>query len=155
MYSYEDRLHAVRLYLKLGKRIGATIRQLGYSTKNALKSWYREYEQCHDLRAGYVRLRPRYSAEHKQAAVDHYLSHGRCAAATLKALGYPCRATLAACRAIISMAHALRIRVIAEGIETESQRDILLAAGCDYGEGYFFCPPVDPSAFEAFVSTVT
>lgn len=29
MYSYEDRLRAVRLYLKLGKRIRATIRQLG------------------------------------------------------------------------------------------------------------------------------
>ncbi|GJG98492.1 EAL domain-containing protein [Cupriavidus pauculus] len=62
---------------------------------------------------------------------------------------------VALCRAIISMAHALRIRVIAEGVETESQRDILLAAGCDYGQGYFFCPPVDTHAFEAFVSAVT
>lgn len=62
---------------------------------------------------------------------------------------------VALCRAIISMAHALRIRVIAEGVETESQRDILVAAGCDYGQGYFFCPPVDTHAFEAFVSAVT
>ncbi|MFJ1260592.1 EAL domain-containing protein [Cupriavidus sp. CuC1] len=62
---------------------------------------------------------------------------------------------VALCRAIISMAHALRIRVIAEGVETESQRDILLAAGCDYGQGHFFCPPVEASAFEAFVSAVT
>lgn len=53
MYSYEDRLRAVRLYIKLGKRIGLTIRQLGYPTKNALKTWYREYEQRHDLAAGY------------------------------------------------------------------------------------------------------
>ena len=45
MYSYEDRLRAVRLYIKLGKRVGLTIRQLGYPTKNALKSWHREYEQ--------------------------------------------------------------------------------------------------------------
>ena len=37
MYSYEDRIRAVRLYLKLGKRIGATIRQLGYPTNNSLK----------------------------------------------------------------------------------------------------------------------
>lgn len=96
MYSYEDRLQAVRLYLKLGKRIGATIRQLGYPTKNALKAWHREYEQCHDLRAGYVRLRQKYSAEQKTAAVDHYLRQGRCAAATLRALGYPCRETLTA-----------------------------------------------------------
>ena len=36
MYSYEDRLRAVRLYIKLGRRVGLTIRQLGYPTKNAL-----------------------------------------------------------------------------------------------------------------------
>ena len=96
MYSYEDRLRAVRLYLKLGKRIRATIRQLGYPTKNSLKSWHREYEQCHDLRTGYVRSRQRHSTEQKKAAVDHYLSHDCCAAATLRALGYPSRGTLAA-----------------------------------------------------------
>ncbi|AEI75392.1 diguanylate cyclase/phosphodiesterase [Cupriavidus necator N-1] len=62
---------------------------------------------------------------------------------------------VALCRAIISMAHALRIRVIAEGVETESQRDILVAAGCDYGQGHYFCPPVEASAFEAYVSAVT
>ena len=36
MYSYEDRIRAVKLYLKLGKRIAATLRQLGYPTKNPL-----------------------------------------------------------------------------------------------------------------------
>ena len=66
MYSYEDRIRAVKLYIKLGERIAATIRQLGYPTKNALKSWHREYEQCHDLPAGYVRSRPKYSAEQRR-----------------------------------------------------------------------------------------
>ena len=57
MYSYEDRLRAVRLYIKLGKRIGLIIRQRGYPTKNALKTGYREYEKRrHDLPAGYARL---------------------------------------------------------------------------------------------------
>ena len=32
MHSYEDRIRAVKLYIKLGKRAGATIRQLGYPT---------------------------------------------------------------------------------------------------------------------------
>lgn len=45
MYSYADRLRAVELYIKLGKRLNATIRQLGYPTKNALRGWYREYVQ--------------------------------------------------------------------------------------------------------------
>jgi len=34
MYSYEERMRAVQLYIKLGKRIRATIRQLEYPTKN-------------------------------------------------------------------------------------------------------------------------
>jgi transposase-like protein len=49
MYSYEDRLRAVRLHIKLGKRVVLTIRQLGYPTKKALKAWRLEYEQHRDL----------------------------------------------------------------------------------------------------------
>jgi len=96
MYSYEDRIRAVRLYIKLGKRIRATIRKLGYPTKNALKSWHREYEQGGDLRVGHVRSKSKYSAEQKRVAVEHYLDHDRFLAGTRKALGYPCRDTLAA-----------------------------------------------------------
>ena len=90
MYSYEDRLRAVRLYIKLGKRVGLIIRQFGYPTKNALKHWHREYEQRLDLSVGYVR-RPKYSQAQKTLAVNHYLEHGRWLAATIKALGYPSR----------------------------------------------------------------
>ena len=36
MHSYEDRIRAVKLYEKFGKRTGATIRQVGYPTKNSL-----------------------------------------------------------------------------------------------------------------------
>ena len=55
MYSYEDRIRAVKLYIKLGKRTGPAIRQLGYPTKNALETWYREYEQSRDLHVRYER----------------------------------------------------------------------------------------------------
>ena len=89
MYSYEDRIRAVELCIKLDKRVRATIRQLGYPTKNALKSWHREYEQRLDLPKGYARSKPQYSQEQKETAVRHYLDHGRCIAFTIKALGYP------------------------------------------------------------------
>jgi transposase InsO family protein/transposase-like protein len=94
MYSYEDRIRAVKLYIKFGKRTGPTIRQLGYPTKNSLKGWYREHEQGRDLRAGYARARQKYSVQQMQAAVQHYLGHDRCIASTLRALGYPCRQVL-------------------------------------------------------------
>ncbi len=64
MYSYEDRIRAVELYIKLGKRTGTTIRQLAYPTKNALKSSHEEYERRLDLSSGYVRLKPKYYQIH-------------------------------------------------------------------------------------------
>ncbi len=43
---------------------------------------------------------------------------------------------------IVSIAHKLGIRAIAEGVETAAQRDLLVAAGCDYAQGYLFGMPV-------------
>ena len=45
MYSYEARIRAAELYIKLGKRVRPTIRQLGYPTKSSLKGWYNEYQR--------------------------------------------------------------------------------------------------------------
>ena len=73
MYSYEDRIRAVKLFIKLGNRPRATIRQLGYPTKNALIGWYRAYIQDCDLQEGYVRSIRKYSDDQKQAAVQHFL----------------------------------------------------------------------------------
>ncbi|MCB8877408.1 IS3 family transposase [Acidisoma silvae] len=96
MYSYKDRIQAVELYIKLGKRVRPTIRQLGYPTKNALKGWCREYEQRHDLPLGCKVRAPKFTRAQKEAAVEHYRSHDRSIAATMRALGYPGRGTLTA-----------------------------------------------------------
>lgn len=55
---------------------------------------------------------------------------------------------LVLCEAIIMMAHKLGLEVIAEGIETEQQKDLLFAAGCDYGQGYLFSKPIPAEDFE-------
>ena len=94
MYSYEDRIRAVELYIKLGKSVRPTIRQLGYPTKNSLKGWYNEYQFKLDLSAGYAGREPKFSQAQKAAAIEHYLTHDRCIAATMRALGYPGRGTL-------------------------------------------------------------
>jgi diguanylate cyclase (GGDEF)-like protein/PAS domain S-box-containing protein len=44
--------------------------------------------------------------------------------------------------AIVHLARALDVRVVAEGVETAAQRDSLLLAGCDLGQGYLFSAPV-------------
>jgi diguanylate cyclase (GGDEF)-like protein len=58
---------------------------------------------------------------------------------------------LALCQAIIVMAHALGMKVIAEGVETQMQRDLLTAAGCDYAQGYYYSRPVSATEFEMLV----
>jgi EAL domain-containing protein (putative c-di-GMP-specific phosphodiesterase class I) len=58
---------------------------------------------------------------------------------------------LALCEAMIAMAHKLGIRVIAEGVETQQQRDILVATGCDFAQGFLFSGPVSAADFERFL----
>jgi len=41
-------------------------------------------------------------------------------------------------RAVVAMAHGLKLNVIAEGVETTMQRDELLALGCTRGQGFLF-----------------
>ena len=53
--------------------------------------------------------------------------------------------------AIISMAHSMDIRVIAEGIETKEQAYLLRKNGCDCGQGFLFSKPVPPEKLEIFL----
>ena len=62
---------------------------------------------------------------------------------------------LALSQAIIVMAHKLGITVIAEGVETEQQRDLLVAAGCDYAQGYWYSKAVPAEEFEGLLKGVT
>jgi diguanylate cyclase (GGDEF)-like protein len=57
-------------------------------------------------------------------------------------------ANCALCEAIIVMSHKLGLKVIAEGIETPGQRDMLASAGCDFGQGYLFGQPLPADDFE-------
>jgi EAL domain-containing protein (putative c-di-GMP-specific phosphodiesterase class I) len=54
---------------------------------------------------------------------------------------------LAICEAIVVMAHRLGIEVVAEGIETDAQRLLLVGSRCDFGQGYLFNRPMPAEAF--------
>ena len=96
MYSYEERLRAVKLYIKYDHSLSAVIRELGYPSHQALLQWYREYITQGDLHAECVRHRRRckFTMEQRKAAVAYYQEHGQNLARTVKKLGYPSRATL-------------------------------------------------------------
>jgi EAL domain-containing protein (putative c-di-GMP-specific phosphodiesterase class I) len=51
-------------------------------------------------------------------------------------------------KAILQLAHSLKLEVIAEGVETDQQLCDLRELGCDYLQGYLFSRPVDAGAAE-------
>ncbi len=52
---------------------------------------------------------------------------------------------------IITMAHSLGLNVIAEGVETEEQRQFLIENNCAHYQGYLFSRPVPVDEFEALI----
>lgn len=57
----------------------------------------------------------------------------------------------ALCEAIIVMAHKLGVKVVAEGVETQRQADLLAGAGCDSMQGYLYSRPIPPEQLEAIL----
>lgn len=89
MYSYEQRIAAVKLYIQYNHRATAVMRELGYPDHPyAISLWYKEYMANGDLHRKYSR-KEKYTDSQKQAVLQHYLDHGRCASRTLKVFGYP------------------------------------------------------------------
>jgi EAL domain-containing protein (putative c-di-GMP-specific phosphodiesterase class I) len=59
---------------------------------------------------------------------------------------------LALARSIVALARALHLRVVAEGVETQQQVDLLTSLGCDELQGFLYAPALEPAAFAAFVA---
>jgi EAL domain-containing protein (putative c-di-GMP-specific phosphodiesterase class I) len=60
-------------------------------------------------------------------------------------------------RATISLAHSLNVMVVAEGIETEQQYELLKSYGCDFGQGYYIARPLsseDAARFMGYEPTI-
>jgi len=63
--------------------------------------------------------------------------------------------SVAIVQAMVTLAHAMGIEVTAEGVETEEQREILAAMGCNTFQGYLFSQPVDVSKIQDMLASST
>jgi diguanylate cyclase (GGDEF)-like protein/PAS domain S-box-containing protein len=63
------------------------------------------------------------------------------------------KSSVAIVRATIELAHALDLRVIAEGVEDAATLDVLCGMGCDLAQGYFISEPIAESATDAWLAT--
>ena len=92
MYTYEQRKRAVELYIKFGFAHGAVIQGILQASNQSgigIKSTRRRGELHQEYSSP-----NRYSIEQKEAAVKHYIEHGRCLSRTVRMLGYPSRQLL-------------------------------------------------------------
>lgn len=55
---------------------------------------------------------------------------------------------------IVSMAHKLNLELVAEGVETEAQRDFLLDHGCTNMQGFYYSRPVEPLRFSELINAL-
>jgi diguanylate cyclase (GGDEF)-like protein/PAS domain S-box-containing protein len=63
------------------------------------------------------------------------------------------QASRALCEALVAMAHKMGMQVVAEGVESDSQRAMLAQADCDYAQGYLFAPPMPARELEQLART--
>src|SRR6202158_2499488 len=55
-------------------------------------------------------------------------------------------------RVIVMLAHGLHLKVVAEGVETQAQVDLLKDIGCELAQGYFYSKPVSAEAIEQLLN---
>lgn len=89
MYSQERRRLATGTFIKFDHSYADTIAELGYPTRSALRAWWNEYKRTGEVPASRFATNPKYTAEMRRRAVEHYLEHGKSLARTMRALGYP------------------------------------------------------------------
>lgn len=93
MFTYQQKKKAIELYIKNGKRMTKTLKQLGYPSKGTLTSWYKEYENNSSITKKYKRDGV-YTKEEIDAAISHFYENGESITKTIVSLGYPCSFTL-------------------------------------------------------------
>lgn len=86
MYSYEERMKAVRIYMQYDHRATAAMRKLGYPTRKSLREWHREFLESGDLHKKYNESSG-YSDDQKRQAVIELCSREASAASVADAFG--------------------------------------------------------------------
>ena len=70
---------------------------------------------------------------------------------TVEQVGQQLKLPVAIVQAMVTLAHALKIEVTAEGVETHDQAKVLKDLGCNVYQGFLFAAPVPPSGLEALL----
>jgi PAS domain S-box-containing protein len=137
----QTRLHPSRLRLEITENVAAGDSKLTSAVLSQLKH-LRVAVILHDFGTGNLSLSGLRQFPIDALKIDRSLIAGMLTD----------RATSETVELIILLAHKLKFKVIAEGIETSRQLDHLYALGCDMGQGHLFSQPVEAKAVEELLS---
>ena len=89
MYSTEQRKPAIETCIKFDLSEADTVAEPGCPTRHSLRAWYKGYLEHGEVRPPKRRREPKLALEMGQAAVGHYLAHGKGLAGTMRRMDYP------------------------------------------------------------------
>ncbi|AHE67440.1 putative bifunctional diguanylate cyclase/phosphodiesterase [Legionella oakridgensis] len=55
-------------------------------------------------------------------------------------------------KAVINLGHSLNLQVLAEGVESEDQKNFIITHGCDFAQGFYFNPPAKPETLSNYLN---
>ena len=94
MYTYEQRMRAVSMYLSGRYSCNAIIKELGYpSCRQSILNWCEDYQRDGNLPQNFEK-ETKYPVEEKIAAINFFYEHGGSITRTVRELGYPSRQML-------------------------------------------------------------
>lgn len=90
IFTNEEKLKAIELYIKYDFSPGAVMYELGYPTaRSMIYRWYKTYKANGNSFPTSRKFKSKYTDEQKHIAVEYYLTHGKSIKRTITALGYP------------------------------------------------------------------
>jgi EAL domain-containing protein (putative c-di-GMP-specific phosphodiesterase class I) len=112
----------------------------------------RTNEVFRDLRAGGVRVAiDDFGTGYSSLVYLHDLTFDTLKIDRAFVVGLPHQASVAIIEAVVTVAHALGKRVVAEGVEVEAHEKWLKDLGCDIGQGFLYARPAESMQFMAWL----
>lgn len=120
MYSYQEKMRSLNLYIQYNHRAVPVVRELGYPDRHMRVKWYKQYETMGTLTKE-VKRRPQFSEQQKREALQYYWEYGQSIVSTIRYFGYPSATT---CKSWLNEAHPDRTKYcISDGTMAEYPKE--------------------------------
>jgi diguanylate cyclase (GGDEF)-like protein len=152
-HLFEDQFARKVIDTVNGLGLAGRVLELELTESQVAADFVRTNEVFRELRAGGVRVAiDDFGTGYSSLVYLHDLMFDTLKIDRAFVAGLPHQASLAIVEAVVTVAHALGKRVVAEGVELEAQEKWLKDLGCDIGQGFLFARPTESRQFMAWLA---